>query len=59
MLENLGINKKYFIDRLDKLLTIFYGKNQDIDMNNKNIKNLSWPNDNNDAGPKKYLYHDG
>jgi len=27
-------------------------------MNNKVIKNLSWPNDNNDAGPKKYLYQD-
>jgi hypothetical protein len=28
-------------------------------MNNKAIKNFSWPNDNNDAVPKKYFYQYG
>jgi hypothetical protein len=28
-------------------------------MNGKAIKNLSWPYDNNDALPKKYLYQYG
>jgi hypothetical protein len=28
-------------------------------MNNKAIKNLSWPNDINDAVPKKHLYQYG
>ena len=32
----------------------FLRKNEDIDMNGKAVKNLSWPHDNNDALPKKY-----
>jgi hypothetical protein len=38
---------------------IFLGKNEDIEMNGKAIKNLSWPRDNNIALPKKYLYQYG
>ena len=48
--------KEYFIERTDQILRNFLRKNEDIDMNNKAIKNLSWPNDINDAVPKKYLY---
>jgi hypothetical protein len=50
------ITKGYFIERTDQILRNFLGKNEDIDMNNKAIKNLSWPNNINDAVPKKYLY---
>jgi hypothetical protein len=50
------ITKGYFIERTDQILRNFLGKNEDIDMTNKAIKNLSWPNDINDAVPKKYLY---
>jgi hypothetical protein len=50
------ITKGYFIERTDQILRNFLEKSEDIDMNNKAIKNLSWPNDINDAVPKKYLY---
>ena len=50
------ITKEYFIERIDKILRNFLEKNGDIDMNNKGIKNLSWPDEINDAVPKKYLY---
>jgi hypothetical protein len=51
-----ALTKGYLIERTDQILRNFLGKNEDIDMNNKVIKNLSWPNNINDAVPKKYLY---
>jgi len=51
-----ALTKGYFIERTDQILRNFLGKNEDIDMTNKAIKNLSWFNDINDAVPKKYLY---
>ena len=54
-----ALTKGYFIERTDQILRNFLGKNEDIDMNNKAIKNLSWPIDNNDSVPKKYLYQYG
>ena len=54
--DNAAITKGYYIVRTDQILRNFLGKNEDIDMNNKAIKNLSWPNDINDDVPKKYLY---
>ncbi len=50
-----AINKNYF----DNSLLEFDRKSHDIDMNGKAIKNWSWPNDNNDTVPKKYLYQGG
>jgi hypothetical protein len=54
--DNDALTKGYFIERTDQILRNFLGKNEDIDMNNRAIKNLSWPNNINDAVPKKYLY---
>jgi hypothetical protein len=51
-----ALTKRYFIERTDQILRNFLGKNEDIDMNNKSIKNLSWPNNVDDAVPKRYLY---
>jgi hypothetical protein len=46
--SNDAVNKKYYHDRLNRHVASVHIKNEDIDMNNKIIKNLSWSNDNND-----------
>jgi hypothetical protein len=39
------VNEEYFFDGLNRLIESFHWKNEDVDINNKAIKNLSWPND--------------
>jgi hypothetical protein len=51
-----AINKEYFDTELSIIEDKFISKGQDIDMNDKAIKNLSRPHDNNYPLPKKYLY---
>jgi hypothetical protein len=62
------VRKEYFVERIGEIFqqqllklfsTSFHKKDEDIDMNNKAFKNLSWPDDINDAVPKKYLYQNG